>query len=144
MSRGRNWTTGELRRLHELRRQRVPMKVIAHMLGRTEHALYSRLRYVPAAPGRPRGWKNVDVRMNAWREDEVRRLHELAEQGASPKEIGLVLGRPDYQVRAKGNREGIRFSNTPSALCREQRKFEAHAVVASEMLRVAILTAMGA
>lgn len=50
MSGGRSWTTGEARRLYELRKQNVRMADIARLLGRTQDSLYSFLSYVPATP----------------------------------------------------------------------------------------------
>jgi hypothetical protein len=53
MSGGRSWTTGEARRLREMRAKRLKATDIAHELGRTVDAIYSFLRYVPATPSQP-------------------------------------------------------------------------------------------
>jgi hypothetical protein len=45
MSGGRNWMTSEARKLRELRAEGVRVPVIAGILGRTEHSVYSFLRY---------------------------------------------------------------------------------------------------
>lgn len=46
MSRGRDWTLGEIRKLMELAQMKCPMSRIAERLGRTSEAVRTKLKYL--------------------------------------------------------------------------------------------------
>lgn len=154
MSSGRAWTTGEVRRLHELRAKRVTAKEIGKELGRTENAIYNFLRYVPATGDAPAGLKPIDrlpprprkqkpPRDNMWKREEMDLLCKMADEGCSAKEIALALGRSPNSVSSKAWNLGVRFSRfcteSFSRLDQEERRFRRDATTGSARLLEALL-----
>lgn len=126
MSGGRDWTTTEVRQLHEMRAKRVKTKEIAATLGRTEDAIWSFLRYIPATrdcsatvgkiPALPKKPKpKRSKRTNSWRDCDIAMLRQLAASGASSIETATALGRTPEAVRTKAYRMKIRFRHQGGA-----------------------------
>ena len=160
MSCGRAWTTTEVRRLHELRAKRVPAKKIGAELGRTVDAIYSFLRYVPAAPGRPPSLKPTDRlppreievkdRTDLWKREEEAMLREMASEGASSYDVAEAIGRSRSAVLSKASKLGVSFRYSPDpsvagsgrrSVEMDTRRYQRNAVEGSAMLRDAIISA---
>ena len=152
MSGGRSWTTTEAKRLKELRAQRVPMRKIAKELGRTEQAIYSFLRYVPATKDEPARMGPVErypprqkiiVRNDYWTREEIATLAEMIAEGASSTEIAEVVGRTVKAVRGKasylGLKLGHRGGNSVYRLDQESNRYYRDAVQGSAKLLNALL-----
>ena len=145
MSGGRDWTTVEARRAREMRAAKVRVKDIAAALGRTPDAVNSFLRYVPSAPGRPACTTRIGPRVDAWTEDDVRRLRELAALGVKSKEAAVILGRTAAAVQIRASAERIRFRGVAGGHEeRETRRHAKDAALGSAMLRDAIRIATDA
>jgi hypothetical protein len=106
MAGGREWTTTEVRRLHELRARRVKTVDICRILGRTKDAINGFLAYVPVAPGYPPGRRRVP-RIDRWTAEDTRTLHELAEQGATAEQAALVLRRTVIAIKSRSRVERV-------------------------------------
>lgn len=155
MSGGKSWTTFEAKRLHEMRAARIPMRKIAKELGRTEQAVYSFLRYVPATPDSPARMKGVDrlpplpkaerePAISRWKADEIESLRELAEAGHSSADIGEILNRTAHAIRSKASELGISLTRRSYSIYRleqEVNHYRRNAIEGSALLRDAILTA---
>lgn len=119
MSGGRPWTTGEARRLREMRSRRVPVDRIAAELDRSIDAIHSFLRYVPWAPGSRASTKSDRLpkrpqesykgRTDTWTTEETERLKELASKGASAFDVAEAVGRTAVAVRCRASRLGVSF-----------------------------------
>jgi hypothetical protein len=108
MAGGRDWTTTEARKLHELRARRVKGEDIARILGRTKHSINNFLRYVPVAPGRPPSRRHVP-RIDQWTADDLRTLRNLAAKGVSARKVAELLCRTPSAVKNKAQLERIRL-----------------------------------
>jgi hypothetical protein len=140
-----------------MRSRRVKVAEIAVQLGRSENAIHSFLRYIPAGKdGPPRMGSTPPLPPKPpkpedryhWSADDIRTMRSLAEEGASAREAADVLGRQLRAVTTKAGRLGISFCSTRRhsiyRLEQETERFNRNAIDGSEQLRVAILTALAA
>jgi hypothetical protein len=151
MSGGRSWTTSEVKILHDMRARRIKTADIAKVLGRSEYAIYSYLRYVPASPEHGPGTRSAPPRPKlpkrepqiiAWTPSEIELLRQLAAEGATAPDAAKILGKTYSGVRTKASREGVRFRHAGTDRYRlehEGNRFKANAVVGSAMLLDALL-----
>ena len=156
MSGGRPWTTGEARQLYEMRAKRIRTSEIAAALGRTEQAIFSFVRYVPATresggytgktpPRPPREIEASKGRTDLWTRDEMSLMRSMAEEGASAIDVAEMLGRTPDSVRTKASKLGIKFrrqgGNPLYQTELSTKRFRRDAIRGSAMLRDAILAA---
>jgi hypothetical protein len=143
MSGGRPWTTGEVRRLHDMRARRVPTAAIAFELNRTKDAIWSFMYYSPAPPRPAVAKEPPPVRDCHWTPEELSTLREMADDGASYKDIVQATGRSPSAVRCKASNLGITFSNRGGnsiyRLDEEAKHFHRDAVEGSAKLLDAML-----
>ena len=106
---GRAWTTGEKRRLHELRAQRVPVKDIAAELNRSVDGIYSFLRYVPATREQPARMTKVPRVAFQWNEFAIAQVRDMADGGATLKQAAERMRVSIKCVRHMASKQGIQF-----------------------------------
>lgn len=152
----REWTTGDVRKLHEMRSKRIPTRLIAAELGRTPHAVFSFLRYIPACDGQPASMGPTNRlppapkppklprarRDNDWTPEEIACLRDMAEDGATIKDAVVTIGRSQNAVQTKASNLQIRFGNSGGhsiyRLEQETNHYRRNAIAGSALLRDAI------
>lgn len=109
MGMGRNWTTGEVRRLHELWQQGFTAAEIADTFGRTTHAIYNRLRYCAATRSCPASNGSTPDRpprttlgyRPRWTSEEINDLIALRQSHVPFKLIAREIGRSAFACQDK-------------------------------------------
>jgi hypothetical protein len=139
VSGGRPWTTTERRKLLEMRARRITVREIGRCLNRTQDAIFSFLRYIPAGPGSPPKMGSTPrlpprpepgLSEIYWTREQIRTLRALAEDGVSMRDAAEMLGRTLSAVRTKASHLEIRFSSR-SGKCRDRLEQETRHFIAS-------------
>jgi hypothetical protein len=95
-----------------MRARRVPTAVIALELDRTRDAIYSYVYYSLAVPRPVLPKEPKRIPDCYWKPEELSTLREMADDGASYKDIMEATGRSASAVRCKASNLGITFSNS--------------------------------